>query len=36
MRAGDRFAGSHLLLVRLAFRLKQVPVKDIVNQRRFA
>ena len=36
MRAGDRFAGARLLLGRLAFGLQQIPIKDVVDERRFA
>ena len=33
VRARDRFARAGRLLILLAFRLEQVPIKDVVNQR---
>src|SRR5205823_3889997 len=36
MGAGDRFADARLLLIRFSFRLEQVPIKHVVNQRRLA
>ena len=36
VRAGDRLARPGFLLTRLSFRLKQVPIKNFVNERRLA
>ena len=36
MRAADRLAGARFLLARLAFRLQEIPVEDVVDERRFA